>query len=145
MAALPLCLLGQEMRNRRILDDLFHDAGAAVVPAIETDSVSALFAHVATHRWSSVIAHAWLHMIGVPKGMRIVPMETPPRSPQIGLVTAERSPEPVVVRALLDVARGLDLRAPSTPRSAATWLDRKRLSTIGTYALTCVERHQRWT
>nr|WP_062337070.1 LysR family transcriptional regulator [Herbidospora sakaeratensis] len=111
VAALPLCLLGQEMRNRRILDDLFHDAGAAVVPAIETDSVSALFAHVATHRWSSVIAHAWLHMIGVPDGMRIIPMETPPRSPQIGLVTAERSPEPVVVRALLDVARGLDLRA----------------------------------
>ncbi|WP_062349236.1 LysR family transcriptional regulator [Herbidospora yilanensis] len=111
VAALPLCLLGQEMRNRRILDGLFHDAGAAVVPAIETDSVSALFAHVATHRWSSVIAHAWLHMIGVPDGMRIIPMETPPRSPRIGLVTAERSPEPVVVRALLDVARGLDLRA----------------------------------
>ncbi|GAB1824621.1 LysR family transcriptional regulator [Herbidospora sp. RD11066] len=110
VAALPLCLLGQEMRNRRILDDLFNDAGAAVIPAIETDSVSALFAHVATHRWSSVIAHAWLHMIGVPEGMKIVPMEPPTRAPQIGLVTAERSPEPVVVRALLDIARDLDLR-----------------------------------
>ncbi|RCG29485.1 LysR family transcriptional regulator [Sphaerisporangium album] len=110
VAALPLCLLGGQMRNRRILDDLFRAVGAAVVPAVETDSVSALFAHVATRRWSSVIAHAWLTMFGVPDGLRVVRMEPPPRPPRIGLVTADRSPEPVLVRAMLHVARGLDIR-----------------------------------
>jgi DNA-binding transcriptional LysR family regulator len=110
VAALPLCLLAPEMRNRRILDGIFRAAGAVAVPAIETDTVSALYAHVATHRWSSVIAHAWLHMFGVPNGMRVVRMERPAQAPRVGLVVADRSPEPVLATALLDVTRGLDLR-----------------------------------
>ncbi|MEV0390651.1 LysR family transcriptional regulator [Nonomuraea sp. NPDC050643] len=110
VAALPLCLLTPEMRNRRILDANFRDAGVVAVPAIETDTVSALFAHVATHRWSSVIAHAWLHMFGVPEGMRVVRLERPAREPRVGLVLAGTQPEPVIARALLDVARELDLR-----------------------------------
>ncbi|MBB5077534.1 LysR family transcriptional regulator [Nonomuraea endophytica] len=110
VAALPLCLLAPEMRNRRILDANFRQAGAVAVPAIETDTVSALFAHVATHRWSSVIAHAWLHMFGVPEGMRVVRLERVSGDPRVGLVTAGSGPEPVIARALLDLARDLDLR-----------------------------------
>lgn len=110
VAALPLCLLAPEMRNRRILDANFRQAGAVAVPAIETDTVSALFAHVATHRWSSVIAHAWLHMFGVPEGMRVVRLERPAREPRVGLVLAGTGPESVMARAVLDIARDLDLR-----------------------------------
>jgi DNA-binding transcriptional LysR family regulator len=110
LATLPLCLLSPEMRNRRILDGIFREFGTTPVPVIETDTVSALYAHVATHRWSSVIAHAWLYMFGVPDGMRVVRMERPAQAPRIGLVVADRSPEPVLARALLDVTRELDLR-----------------------------------
>jgi DNA-binding transcriptional LysR family regulator len=59
-AALPLCLLGPRMRNRRIIDDCFAADGAAPVPAIESDSVAGLYAHLPGGRWSSVISHAWL-------------------------------------------------------------------------------------
>jgi DNA-binding transcriptional LysR family regulator len=110
VATIPLCLLGRQMRNRRILDEIFAAAGAAVVPTIETDTVSALYAHVATHKWSSVIAHAWLHMFGVPEGMRVVRLESPALVPQIGLVVADHNPEPIVARALLDIARDVDVR-----------------------------------
>ncbi|MGP4102050.1 LysR family transcriptional regulator [Nonomuraea sp. KM90] len=110
VAALPLCLLAPEMRNRRILDANFRQAGTVAVPAIETDTVSALFAHVATHRWSSVIAHAWLHMFGVPEGMRVIRLERPAREPRVGLVVAGTGPESVMARAVLDLARDLDLR-----------------------------------
>ncbi|MFG1704558.1 LysR substrate-binding domain-containing protein [Nonomuraea sp. M3C6] len=110
VAALPLCLLSPQMRNRRILDGLFAQSGAVAVPAIETDTVSALFAHVATHRWSSVIAHAWLPMFGVPAGMRVIRMERPYQAPRVGLVLPGRTPEPVLARALMEVARDLDLR-----------------------------------
>jgi DNA-binding transcriptional LysR family regulator len=110
VAALPLCLLAPEMHNRRILDANFRQAGAVAVPAIETDTVSALFAHVATHRWSSVIAHAWLHMFGVPEGMVVVRMERPAHEPRVGLVLAGTGSESVIARALLDIARELDLR-----------------------------------
>ena len=63
-------------------------------PAIESDTVSGLYSHLRGNHWSTVISHAWLHMFGVPAGMRVVP-----------LVIAARSPEPVLARALLDIAR----------------------------------------
>ncbi|WP_433293069.1 LysR family transcriptional regulator [Pseudonocardia sp. CA-142604] len=110
-ATLPLCLLSPDMENRRIIDRAFTDAGVAVEPMLEADAVSVLYAHVATHRWSTIIAHAWLHLFGVPDGMRIVPMIPPASSHRIGLVLPDRVPEPMLARALLDVAGSVDMRA----------------------------------
>lgn len=107
----PMCLLPAQMQNRRILDRYFAEAGVTVVPSIEADSISVLYAHVATHRWSTVIAHAWLHMFGVPDGMRIVPMEPPQRSHRVGLVLTGREPEPMLAHALVEIARRLDIPA----------------------------------
>ena len=109
-AGVPLCLLSPHMRNRRILDEIFAATGATVNPAIETDSVAALYAHVATRNWYSVISHAWLHMFGVPKGMRALRLHGAPHAPRIGLVIAQRNPEPVLAKALIEVARQVDVR-----------------------------------
>ncbi|MFB7269082.1 LysR family transcriptional regulator [Streptomyces sp. NPDC056244] len=111
IAELPLCLLSPQMRNRLIMDEYFAaDGVAAVAPAIETDSVAGLYAHLAAGRWSSVISHAWLHMFGVPDGMRVMPLEHPSHGPRVGLVIADRSPEPVLARALLEIAREAGVR-----------------------------------
>ncbi|MFJ2647507.1 LysR family transcriptional regulator [Streptomyces sp. NPDC087420] len=111
IAALPLCLLAPQMRNRRIMDEYFAADGAPeVTPAIETDSVAALYAHLTAGHWSSVISHAWLHMFGVPDGMRVVPLEKPAHGPRVGLVIADRTPEPVLARALLQIAREAGVR-----------------------------------
>ncbi|MEU2617979.1 LysR substrate-binding domain-containing protein [Streptomyces sp. NPDC007157] len=109
-AALPLCLLGPRMRNRRIIDDCFAADGAAPVPAVESDSVAGLYAHLPGGRWSSVISHAWLHMFGVPAGMRVVPLEGPARGPRVGLVVARSEPQSVLAEALVKVARQARLR-----------------------------------
>lgn len=109
-AKLPLCLLSEQMRNRRILDGMFATAGTIVVPAVETDTVAALYSHIASLNWCSVISHAWLHMFGVPAGMRAIRLEHVGPSPRIGLVFADREPESILARALLDVARHLDVR-----------------------------------
>lgn len=110
VAALPLCLLTSKMRNRRILDSIFADAGVLPVPVIEADTVATLYAHVATRKWSSVIAHAWLQMFGTPEGMRVVRIEDPLRVPQIGLLISDQEPVSMLAQALLSLARGLDLR-----------------------------------
>ena len=65
-ATLPLCLLTGDMQNRRIVDGIFHEAGAEPKPTIETNSISTLIAHVRDGPWSSVMAHAWLHVFDVP-------------------------------------------------------------------------------
>jgi DNA-binding transcriptional LysR family regulator len=108
-ASTPLCLLAPVMENRRIIDRNFAEAGVAVTPVVETDTVSAIYAHVAAMRLSTIIAHAWLHMFGVPEGMCLVALERPQRSYQVGLVLADRDPEPMLARALLDIARLVDM------------------------------------
>ncbi|MFI0772534.1 LysR substrate-binding domain-containing protein [Streptomyces sp. NPDC021218] len=109
-ADLPLRLLGPRMRNRRIMDECFAADGATVTPAIESDSVAGLYAHLPGGRWSSVISHAWLHMFGVPEGMRVVPLEGPVHGPRVGLVTGPDDPPSVLAGALLTVAREADVR-----------------------------------
>ena len=109
-AALPLCLLGPRMRNRRIIDECFAADGATAASAIESDSVAGLYAHLPGGRWSSVISHAWLHMFGVPDGMRVVPLEGPAHGPRVGLVTGPDDPPSVLAAALLTVARAADVR-----------------------------------
>ncbi|GHJ42400.1 LysR family transcriptional regulator [Streptomyces sp. TS71-3] len=110
VAEVPLCLLAQRMRNRRIMDECFGADGATARPAIETDTVAGLYAHLAGGRWSSVISHAWLHMFGVPQGMRVVPLTGPVQGARVGLVTDDRGPEPALTRALFSVAREAGVR-----------------------------------
>jgi DNA-binding transcriptional LysR family regulator len=124
VAALPLCLLTSNMRNRRILDGIFADAGVQPVPVIEADTVATLWAHVATRKWSSVIAHAWLQMFGTPEGMRVVRIEDPRHVPQIGLVVGEQVS--MLARAVLGLTRGLDVRG-ELDRLLHKHLDRRDL------------------
>jgi len=109
LADVPLCLLSTDMQNRRIIDHNLAEAGVSVAPVLEADAVSVLYAHVAAHRWSAVVAHAWLHLFGVPDGMRVVPMARPTRQYQIGLVLGDREPRSMLARALLDVVGSVDL------------------------------------
>ncbi|MEJ3654389.1 LysR substrate-binding domain-containing protein [Actinomycetes bacterium KLBMP 9759] len=105
----PMCLLSPVMQNRRIIDRYCAEAGVELTPSVEADTVSALYAHVATRRWSTVVAHAWLFLFGVPDGMRVIPMEAPARTHRIGLVLTEREPQPMLARALVDVAGRVDV------------------------------------
>ena len=108
-ATLPLCLLTGDMQNRRIVDGIFHEAGAEPLPTVETNSISTLFAHVRDGPWSSVMSHAWLHVFDVPAGMRAIPLVAPTTTRTIGLVWLDRDPEPILARALLAAAAEVDL------------------------------------
>ncbi|MFG2905841.1 LysR family transcriptional regulator [Kitasatospora sp. NPDC048286] len=110
-ARLPLCLLHPGMQGRRVLDEVFAGLGLEPTPRVETDSVASLFAHVRTGHWASVVPYAWLHVFGVPHGMRAVPLAEPAHSAPIGLVIAAREPGSVMARALLEVARRTEVAA----------------------------------
>lgn len=110
LAQIPLCLLAPVMQNRRILDRNAAAAGAVLTPSVEADAVSVLYSHVATGRFATVVAHAWLHLFGVPEGMRVVPMADPAHSHTIGLVLPEQEPGSLLARAFMDVVAGVDLR-----------------------------------
>ncbi|MEU6841135.1 LysR family transcriptional regulator [Streptomyces sp. NPDC046716] len=104
-AALPLCLLHPRMVGRQVLDAVFTELRVAVAPRVETDSIASLIAHVRTGHWSTVVPHTWLHVFGIPAGMRAVPLLRPRRSASIGLLLPPRAPLSVMEQALADLAR----------------------------------------
>lgn len=108
---LPLCLLTSDMQNRRILDARFATAGITPSPAIETDSVVALWAHLRTGAWSSVLPQTFPALFGSPEGLQVIPMEQVEADHQIGLAVPDREPLTPSARALLEVAAGLDFEA----------------------------------
>ncbi|MCG7203330.1 LysR family transcriptional regulator [Streptomyces arenae] len=102
-ARYPLCLLHPMMQGRQVLDAVFEAVGVSVTPRVETDSIASLFAQVRAGQWASIVPHAWLHVFGVPTGMRVVPLVRPARTERIGLVLPAREPVSVIGQALIDV------------------------------------------
>ncbi len=108
-AAHPLCLLTSDMQNRRIIDMHFHEAGAEVHAAIETNSLITLWSHLRFGQWSTVVPQSFLSLIGETEGMVALSLIEPERSHAVGLVASDRDPLPPVARAFLDVVKQLDL------------------------------------
>lgn len=101
-AALPLCLLTRNMRNRRILDEVFTQAvGAPPSPATETNAFTAALAQVAGGV-AATIAPAYLaDSLAIGDGVARLPLSEPEFRTPIGLVTTDRDPVPPAVTALV--------------------------------------------
>ena len=106
---LPLCLLNQGMRGRQILDEALARHDLKVAPQLETDSVAALYAHVGTGRWASIVPYPWTRTLRPPSGTRILSLGDPTVRARIVLVTGAEEPGSILARALVETARLLRL------------------------------------
>ena len=83
LGELPLCLMTPDMQNRRIIDQMLRDGGASPDTALQSNSLITLIAHVATGRWSSIVPSTLTPTIGLPRGIRAIPIggsrSDPPR------------------------------------------------------------------
>lgn len=102
-ATLPLCLLTRDMRNRRIVDDAFADAGTAPVPAVETNAFTVALAQVAGGRVATIAPEALA--AALPRDLDAVhlPLVDPVVEKPVGLVTIERDPASPGVDALTEI------------------------------------------
>jgi len=104
----PLCLLTPDMQNRRIIEQLLKEAGAAAVaPTLESDSILVLFAHVRTGRWASVMPAKLAEVLGLTETVRTIPIVEPEVTHSIGLVVPHRNPLTPLINALVREAREL--------------------------------------
>lgn len=110
VAALPLCLLTGQMQNRRIINQHLAEAGATVAPALESDSMIALFTHVRTGRFASIMPHKAAELFCAGTGLRAIPITAPEASHSVGLVAPHREPSTPVIMALIDEARRQERR-----------------------------------
>ncbi len=117
LGALPLCLMTPDMQNRRIIDQMLRDGGTMPETALQSNSVIALVAHVATGHWSSVVPAGLHETIGLPASVRAIPIVGPDVTHLIGLVVPQRFAISPLTNALVREAERLAVRQMS-PKTA---------------------------
>lgn len=101
---LPLCLLTPEMHNRAIVDAAFRQAGVAIKPVIETNSVLTLGMSVLVGEVSSILPGALVDVLrGYPE-LEAVPLVEPEVLTPIGFMFAFTDRPSHTLRAALDMA-----------------------------------------
>ncbi|HEY4269380.1 MAG TPA: LysR family transcriptional regulator [Galbitalea sp.] len=92
IASLPLALVDSKMQSRQLVDAAFAAAGVEAAPQLETDSVASLLAAVGTGRWASIIPETWTTASGLPPRLRIIRLENPAVTGNIGVVISAATP-----------------------------------------------------
>jgi DNA-binding transcriptional LysR family regulator len=103
-AKLPLCLLSSDMQNRRIIDRLLAQTGEPAPPSLESDSATALVAHVRAGAWSTIVPRQFAGMFDL-TNVKAIPLTEPDVSQTVGLVVIERDPMTPLIAAFLSEAR----------------------------------------
>ncbi len=105
IGSLPLCLLSPEMQNRRIIDSYLKNAGTAVRPRLESNSMVSLLSNVLTGKWVSVMPERFIDTFRQGMALKAIPVIEPEVSHIVGLVAADREPHTPGIGALLALAR----------------------------------------
>lgn len=122
VSSLRLCLLTQDMQNRRIINRHMAEAGVEAKPTLESNSMIVLFSHIRTGQWASIMPRNLAESFGFPKQIRIIPITDPDPEHLVGLIATHREPHTPLVSALLHEAR---------QRAAEKAFDRNFLSNDG--------------
>lgn len=102
----PLCLLTPDMQNRRIVMRHLLAAGSETEPRVESTSMLAILAHVATGNWAAILPQGLAEGLPLPHGVRARPLTG--EGHLVGLVTMAREPHPPLIDALLRVIRSIE-------------------------------------
>ena len=118
LGAVPLCLLTQDMQNRRIVNRHLHEAGVDVQPALEANSFVTLIAHVRAGGFGTIMPAQAADLFLDPAGLVALPIR-PEAAHLVGLVAPWRDPATPVIQALIESARKVadpGLALPGTAR-----------------------------
>lgn len=102
---LPLGLLTPDMQNRRIINQLLETEGPELRPAVESDSMIALCAHVRHGACCAIIPQKLAEMLADASGFRALPIDGAANPRQVAFVTMHRDPGTPVMNALLATAQ----------------------------------------
>lgn len=106
-----LCLLSDDMQNRRIHNAVFEQQQIVVRPDVVANSFLAILSQVRTGVWSSIVPHSFAHLFGEQRDIALLPLVEPVHHQSVGLVTSDREPAPPMARALETCARSVDFSA----------------------------------
>lgn len=100
-AAERLCLLSEDMQNRRILNSLAASIGSTLSPHVVSNSFLGIYSHLRHGEWSSIVPHTFSYMFGGIPDLVAIDLVEPVHSQAIGLVLSNRDPSIPMASALL--------------------------------------------
>jgi DNA-binding transcriptional LysR family regulator len=100
-AAERLCLLSEDMQNRRIVNHVFAFSGITVTPSVVSNSFLGIYSHLRHGEWSSIVPHTFSYMFGGMRDLVAIELVEPKHSQLIGLVLSNREPPSPMASALL--------------------------------------------
>jgi DNA-binding transcriptional LysR family regulator len=100
-----LCLLGEDMQNRRILNNVATSIGITLAPLVVSNSFLAIFSHLRHGEWSSIMPHTFTYALGGASDLLAIELVEPVHTQAIGLVLSNRDPPTPMANALLASAR----------------------------------------
>jgi DNA-binding transcriptional LysR family regulator len=106
-----LCLLSDDMQNRRIIDNIFESLGLSVKPAVVGDSYLAVCAHLRHGDWSSILPHTFFYIFAKANDLATIDLVEPKHSQEIGLVLSSRDPPSPMANALRAAILSSDFEA----------------------------------
>lgn len=115
----PLCLLTPDMHNRQIVDDAFTQAGVAVEPAIETNSILTLALSVAAGDVCSVLPGALVAAVRGQGELEALPLTAPDVRTPIGFIRARSAQPTRAIEAALALAEDAGWRAHAAAHSGS--------------------------
>lgn len=98
--AQPLCLLSDDMQNRRILNGVAESAQVDLRPKIVSNSFLGVASHLRRGLWCAIVPHSFGFIFGGMKDLALRDMTAPVHRQAIGLVLADRSPQSPMAMAL---------------------------------------------
>jgi DNA-binding transcriptional LysR family regulator len=114
-----LCLLTDDMQNRRIIDGVAASIGMRADPALTANSFLALLSHLRHGGWSSIVPHTFFDLVAETDGLVPIRLIEPVHSQMIGLVLSDREPESPAARALRTAVIAADLESDLSERFRA--------------------------
>jgi DNA-binding transcriptional LysR family regulator len=104
----PLCLLSEDMQNRRILNAIAASVGLSIVPTVVSNSFLAVCAHLRNGKWCGIVPHTFLYIFGRTSDLAWVDLTEPQQRHAIGLVLTSRSPQSPIAAALVGALQDAD-------------------------------------
>ena len=103
----PLCLLNQDMQNRRILDEQLQRHGLTAKPSVSADSYVTLLAMARSGAFAAIMPDSYATLL--PGWARMLPFDEPAEPSLIGLIVADHTPLSPMAIAALTIAERLAL------------------------------------
>ncbi|HWK46348.1 MAG TPA: LysR family transcriptional regulator [Stellaceae bacterium] len=114
----PLCLLSDDMQNRRIINNVAASIGVTINPSIVSNSFLGVCAHLRHGTWSSIVPHTFRYIFGGTSDLVAIDLVEPIHSQAIGLVLSDRDPRTPMTTALLAAVLDADFETEFAAVSA---------------------------